>query len=1022
MTTMTEASSIAEYVRALKASPRLSDQVVHHQTLAPVPAAYGPAGGDWPEPVRLAMAGMGIHRLYEHQIEAMDRIRNGDHVVVATPTASGKSLIYQLPILEALCRDADARALYLAPLKALAQDQMNAFQRLGRHFSQPSPGVAVYDGDTSAWHRGRIRASPPTLLMSNPDMVHLALLPHHHQWRDFFTHLKLVVIDEVHTCRGLMGSHMAQVFRRLRRICDAYGASPTFVCCSATVSNPAQLVNQLTGLDALAVSRSGAPRGRRHVVFVNPVDGPVQAAIALLKAALHRGLRTIVYTQSRKLTELMAMWVGTRAGAFAHRISAYRAGFLPEERRQIEARLASGELLAVISTSALELGIDIGDLDLCILVGYPGSVVATWQRSGRTGRAGQESALVLVAGEDALDQYVMRHPQAFLEKGPEAAVANPHNMAVMRRHLVCAAAEHPLCRDEPMVTPASAMAAIGTLEKTGELLQSEDGRKWYAARTRPHRHVDLRGAGVRFSVVCGQTGSSLGEVDGFRAFRETHPGAVYLHRGRTYLVEALDTENRKAMVTEARVDYYTRVRSVKETEILSTEADRRVNGIRVCLGALRVTEQITGYERVGLKQRQKLNVMPLDLPPLVFETEGLWFAVPRDVKSEIEGRQMHFMGAIHAVEHAAIGVFPLLVMADRNDLGGISTPYHGQLGRAAIFVYDGIPGGGGLCREGFEKARALLLHTHSVVHGCDCETGCPACVHSPKCGSGNRPIDKRAAAALLDLLIREDRSAVADTGSQDVVPGGGGQEPAAVEVGPMDAAGAGIDPPRPSGDGGADKKKKGAGGQAVSRRQRRLRRLKRDDQPPVGSAPGVLPSLSNIHHVVFDIETQRSAQEVGGWHRADLMGISCVVLYDSKTDAYETYLEAEVEALIQRLRQAERVVGFNIKRFDYRVLSGYSDFDFFSLPTLDLLANIHERLGYRLSLQRLATATLGAKKTADGLQALRWWRQGRIDEIVAYCREDVRLTRDLYRHGRDKGYLLFDNKAGQRVRVPVDFS
>ena len=1019
---MTEPSSIAEYVQALKASARLSAQVVHHEILAPEPAACGRQADDWPDAVRQAMAGVGIDRFYRHQIEAMDRIRSGGHVVVATPTASGKSLIYQLPILEQLCGDARTRALYMAPLKALAQDQMNAFQRLGRHFSQPPPSVAVYDGDTSAWHRGKIRATPPTLLMTNPDMVHLALLPHHHQWKDFFARLKMVVIDEVHTCRGLMGSHMAQVFRRLQRICHLYGARPTLVCCSATISNPAQLVRQLTGLDAVAVSRSGAPRGRRHVVFVNPVEGPVPAAIALLKAALHRGLRTIVYTQSRKLTELMAMWVSTGAGAFAHRISAYRAGFLPEERRQIEGRLASGELLAVISTSALELGIDIGDLDLCILVGYPGSVVATWQRSGRTGRAGQESALVLVAGEDALDQYVMRHPREFLKKGPEAAVANPHNVAVMSRHLVCAAAEQPLCHDEPMVTAAAAGQVIRALEQAGELLRSADGRKWYAARNRPHRHVDLRGGGLRFTVVCRETGRSLGDVDGFRAFRETHPGAVYLHRGRTFLVDELDTENRKAMVTEARVDYYTRVRSVKETEILTTADEKPVGGTRVCRGALRVTEQITGYERVRLDWRQKLNVLPLDLPPLVFETEGLWFTVPRHIQRAIETRQLHFMGGIHAVEHAAIGVFPLLVMADRNDLGGISTPFHAQLGAAAVFVYDGIPGGGGLCREGFEKARALLGHTHAVVHDCGCDAGCPACVQSPKCGSGNRPIDKAAAAALLGLLTEENRTAAGATAGHGAAPAVREKRTAAAEAGPMDGAECSKAAHRPGPGRDAGKGKKGAGGRASSRRLRRIRRLTGGDPSLGAPAPKGLPPSSDRRYVVFDIETQRSAQEVGGWHRADLMGISCAVLYDSETDDYETYLEDRATEFIDRLQQVDLVVGFNICKFDYRVLNGYTDFDFTTLPTLDLLVSIHERLGYRLSLQRLAMATLGAEKTADGLQALKWWREGRIDEIVAYCREDVRLTRDLYWHGRDKGFLLFDNKAGQRVRVPVDFS
>ena len=531
--------------------------------------------------------------------------------------------------------------------------------------------------------------------------------------------------------------------------------------------------------------------------------------------------------------------------------------------------------------------------------------------------------------------------------------------------------------------------------------------------------MDLRGAGVQFNIICRETGRSLGQVDGLRAFRETHPGAVYLHRGRTYVVDSLDTEKRKAEVAEARVDYYTRVRSVKDTEILATEMEAPVLGTRVHFGKIRVTEQITGYERVLLDRGRKINVLPLDLPPLVFDTEGLWFPVPRAIQGELEVQQRHFMGGIHAVEHAAIGVFPLLVMADRNDLGGISTPMHSQLQEAAVFIYDGVAGGAGICREGFEKAQTLLNNTLAAVRDCGCENGCPGCVHSPKCGSGNRPIDKAAAIALLERLTdgenkppKMDRCQVPPDATK------------AAAMEPVCAAGAGDDdgPALPLVPADGAMRRSGPGRRAAFRRIRRHRRLAGEKGPAEAvneEAGGTSPRL---RYVVFDLETQRSAQEVGGWHRADLMGVSCAVIYDSAFDAFETYLEERVADLIDRLKEADLVVGFNILRFDYRVLRGYSDFDFASLTSLDMLADVHRRLGYRLSLQRLAVASLGAEKSADGLQALRWWQEGRMDEIVAYCREDVRLTRDLYRYGRDRGYLLFDNKAGQRVRVPVDFS
>ncbi len=420
-------STVREYLQALVESERLGHQVVFRTVLPPSPARWSDIAATCSPAIRQALQAAGVQNLYQHQGRAIDKIRNGENVIVATPTASGKSMIYNLPVLERFQTRRSSKSLYLFPLKALAQDQLKVFEKMAAFFGDKRPTAAIYDGDTSAYRRKRIREAPPNVILTNPEMLHLSFLAHHRQWAEFFKDLQTVVVDEVHTYRGVTGSHVAQIFRRFHRICRRYNASPSFVFSSATVADPARLARQLTGQPATAVTRSGAPRGSRHLVFVNPDAGPAQAAILLLKAALHRGLRTIVYTQSRKLTELITLWAAGQSGGWAERISAYRAGFLPEERREIEARLSNGDLLAVISTSALELGIDIGDLDLCILVGYPGSVVSTWQRGGRVGRSGQDSALILIAGEDALDQFFMRNPGDFLNRPPESAVVNPHN-------------------------------------------------------------------------------------------------------------------------------------------------------------------------------------------------------------------------------------------------------------------------------------------------------------------------------------------------------------------------------------------------------------------------------------------------------------------------------------------------------------------------------------------------------------------------------------------------------------------
>ncbi|MDP2848800.1 MAG: DEAD/DEAH box helicase [Humidesulfovibrio sp.] len=965
-------SDVAEYIAALLASERLGRQVCHHRLIAGREAEYAEPRRPWPNAVREMLAARGIDALYSHQALAADLVRGGRHVVVATPTASGKTFAFQLPIIEAVLANPDSRALAVYPLKALAQDQLRGFTELVEGLTAvPAarrPTAAIYDGDTKPSQRAKIRKRPPNLLLTNPEMLHLSMLPHHGTWAQVFATLTHIVLDEVHTYRGVLGAHMSQVLRRVQRICRYYGSDPVFVFCSATVGNPAELCQLLTGIEPVAITQSGAPAGARHMVFLNPEDSPATAAIQLLQAALSRGLKTIVYAQSRRMTELIAMWASEKSGQYKDRISAYRAGFLPEERREIEARMSSGELLAVISTSALELGIDIGGLDVCILVGYPGSVMATLQRGGRVGRAQQESAVVLIAQEDALDQFFMRHPEDFFARPAENAVLNPANPVILPRHLVCAAAELPLALSrggEPYLDAPGAREALAGLLARGELLQSADGLEALSPRKRPHHNVDLRGAGSQVAIEDAATGEVIGAVDSLRARRETHPGAVYLHRGRTWLVESLDIPGATVKVRAARVGYSTRVRSTKDTEILEIFDRREVLGTRVTLARLKVTEHITGYEKRSTRGGALLGMVPLDMPPSVFETEGIWLDVPDEARRSAEAEYLHFMGGIHALEHAAIGILPLLVMTDRNDLGGISTPMHPQTGGAAVFIYDGMPGGAGLTREAFSRAEELLERTLAVVADCPCELGCPSCVHSPKCGSGNRPIDKAAARFLLRELT--------------------------------------------SGQPGED------------RRAEIAAATKENAMPIEGTLPGIFPTTvpTPKRFAVVDVETRRSAAEVGGWTRPDLMGISVAVLYDSGTDEFVDYQEHEIPALAERLKTFDLVVGFNILRFDYGVLAGAHPFAYRSLPTLDMLNHVHERLGYRLKLDNLAQATLGVGKSADGLQALQWWKEGKLEEIAHYCRQDVAVTRDLYLFGRENRYVLFENKAGQKARLPV---
>ncbi|MFZ5774949.1 MAG: DEAD/DEAH box helicase [Thermodesulfobacteriota bacterium] len=983
-----ERGTVAEYLASLIASPRFGPQVVHRHLTEARPARHGALPPDWPTELTEALGRLGVESLYSHQAEAVARIRAGEHLVVATPTASGKSLIYNLPVLEALLADPDAKALYLFPLKALAQDQLRAFTELVAGVpAARRPRAAICDGDTTAHARKKLRDNPPQILISNPDMLHLSLLGYHEQWAEFWAGLRFVVLDEAHTYRGVFGSHLVWVLRRLARICRLYGASPQFILSSATIGNPGELAQALCGAEVAVITESGSPQGRRHFLFMDPLDSAAHVAGQLLEAAMHRGLRTIVYTQSRKMTELIAVWTGGRLKGLAGKLASYRAGYLPEERREIEARLGSGELTGVVSTSALELGIDIGGLDICILVGYPGTVMQTWQRSGRVGRSQRESLTVLVGQEDALDQFFLRNPGEFFRRPPEAAVVNPANPVIMERHLVCAVAEQPLAVNDPLWREPGVAEAVGRLAASGVLLEGASGGNWFTNRRYPHREVDLRGSGQGFVISEAGSNEVVGQVDGGRVLKECHPGAVYLHQGQTWLVLDLDLPGHRVVATRRQVNYFTRTTGGKETEILEEYERRQTRYFSIAVGRLRITETVTGFERRLVRGQKLISRESLDLPPQVLDTEGVWLIVPAGLRQRLEHLQQHFMGGIHALEHGVIGVFPLVVLCDRNDVGGIAIPCHPQLGEAAVFIYDGHGGGVGLARQAFRDIDQLLALALTAIATCSCENGCPSCVHSPKCGSGNRPIDKGAARILLEGLLRgwgEDLPVAEEDSRSMPLPDAwaSGQAPCLGEATPAIVA-------------------------APAAGQIGLPRLA---GPPVPR-----------RYVVFDLETKRSAEEVGGWGQASRMGVSVGVAYDSASDSFLTFFEEEIDGLVSLLGQAELVVGFNNSRFDNLVLSAYTDTNLAGLPSLDILQQVRSRLGYRLSLDHLAEQTLGIRKSGDGLQALSWYRQGEMTLLAEYCKKDVEITRDLYRYGLRHGYLLFRNKAGMQVRCPVVF-
>ena len=704
---------------------------------------YGELSSPLPVPLSQYLMRKGI-RLYSHQVEAIEEIRRGEQVAIVTPTASGKTLAFNLPVLERLITDPDATALYLYPMKALTNDQLFKLRMLQREIGLDLQ-AHVYDGDTPAHFRPHIRAQA-RILLTNPYALH-RYLPWHGKWREFLERLSFVVIDEAHQYRGVFGTHVALLIRRLRRILSRYGSDPQFVLSTATIANPEEFGERLVGKPFSVIRDSGAPQGPRTFLFWDTSrdlrHSPTQQAAALLSFLVGEGLQTLCFTPSRRMAEVVAGQA--QAAVPGKRIVSYRAGYLPEERREIEQGLREREIDGVASTNALELGIDIGGLDAVVIVGYPGTVNSVWQQAGRAGR-GMRPALVVVMGfENPLDRYFMSRPRELLTRPHEHAIIDPQNPEILVRHLMCASAEFPLREEEIGFFDAS-RDALRPLEKAGLLGRAPVG--WiYQGRVSPVEVVDLNHLSDRTVRV--ECDGELLETMGYeRALREAHPGAVLLHRGETYVVRELDLQRDRAHCVREEVDYYTDPLVREEVTILSQDETRRAGGFRLGRGRVQVSERVVGY-RVR-KRGRAVQYRELELPAVEFETEGLWVVPPAELEGKMQG--LDWAGGLHGAEHALVAIAPLQAMCDRWDLGGVSTPFHPDVAGPVVIVHEAFPGGVGIAAKLYATAGLWAQAARDLVLECPCERGCPSCVLSPRCGNQNRPMDKQAAGRILAAL------------------------------------------------------------------------------------------------------------------------------------------------------------------------------------------------------------------------------------------------------------------------------
>ncbi|RAN98537.1 putative ATP-dependent helicase YprA [Micromonospora noduli] len=766
----------ADLLRRLRA--RGAADPVTHVERVPARAGVPAPWPSWaPAELRAAFTGRGVAAPWQHQAEAANLAYEGQHVIVATGTASGKSLAYQLPALATVLADPRATVLYLAPTKALAADQLRAVAALELEGVRP----ACYDGDTPRTEREWIRRHS-RFVLTNPDMLHHGILPGHAQWSGFLRRLAYVVIDECHTYRGVFGSHVAHVLRRLRRQCARFGATPVFVLASATSGDPATAAGRLTGLPVTAVTEDASPRGGVTFALWEPpllppdtsASSPVppqatgehdelhqvrrsalRETADLLADTVAEGVRTLAFVRSRKGAEVVAAnarrALDDAVPGLGDRVAAYRGGYLREERRELERALLHGDLLGLASTNALELGVDLVGLDAVLICGYPGTRASLWQQAGRAGRSGQEALAVLVARDDPLDTYLVHHPEAIFGAPVEATVLDPANPYVLAPQLACAAVEAPLTPADLVLFGEGAKEAVDELVAAGALRQRPTGWYW---RHRERPEVDLRGeGGAPVAVVESSTGRLLGTVDGGSSHFLLHSGAVYLHQGVSYVVDQLDLADGCALVRAEEPDWSTHARDVTDLSVVSVRSYVDAGPVGMFLGEVDVTSQVVSYQRRRIATGEVIDTRPLDLPTRELRTVAVWFTLSPQSLALAGVQPADVPGALHAAEHAAIGLLPLMATCDRWDIGGISTALHPDTEAPTVFVYDGHPGGAGFAERAYGTAAAWLRATRDAIAECGCDTGCPSCVQSPKCGNGNNPLSKPDAIRVLDVVL-----------------------------------------------------------------------------------------------------------------------------------------------------------------------------------------------------------------------------------------------------------------------------
>ncbi|MHB1318064.1 MAG: DEAD/DEAH box helicase [Anaerolineae bacterium] len=768
--------------------------------------AYSLPDPPLPQPLIRSLRRLDITRLFSHQTEALRLAREGQDIVVVTSTSSGKTLCYNLPVLERILGDRQARALYIYPINALVNDQFNMLARLNLELGQSAVGIDRYSGSVTSDRRKDIRERQPNILLTNPEMVHLSFLQWHHIWAPLWKNLRYVVLDEVHTYRGVFGAHMAGLVRRLLRVARYYGTRPQFICCSATIANPQDLVESLTSRPCTVVDRDGSASGRRLFVLWNPPLDKNQGenvrrsyadeSVDLLQLCLREDMNTIVFTRARRVTEqMLRKSQGLSPEAIESpdepvpQIASYRAGYLAEEREAIETRLKLGELRGVITTNALELGIDIGGLDSAIIAGYPGSIMSTWQQAGRAGRRGRDALVFLVASQNPLDQFYMLHPEQFFDEPHEQAVVDLANPFVRLRHLLCSAREVPWILDEIADEPEDTRRDLAALKSAG-LLEEQvvHGRSCLAypgetTRKGLHMQISLRSAGQVTYTIRDEQRHEIGTIQPPNVFREAHPGAIYQHIDGDYRVLALNTYEHTVTVRPETIPHYTRSVSASSISV-SRELVQRPLGLgdrpaTVHLGEVVVTEVVSAYQELEMGSNRLVQRVNLDTPLRIrLHTTGLWIALPPALDSSMAGlpeseRRTTLEYGLHAVQHLLTGLVPLLIMCDRRDIGGDSSVAHPDVGSSALFLYDAYEGGIGLAEAAYQQIERLLALANDTVRGCSCSEGCPACIQSSNCRRGNEALDKQAAIGIFDRLtaLLSGSSTAAQTGRQQLAGG-----------------------------------------------------------------------------------------------------------------------------------------------------------------------------------------------------------------------------------------------------------